>query len=412
MSNSAGNDVKKNTEQWYWRLIKASIISIIVIFSSVIAPNILPYGSWLNDYFRLTRANYITTTPEHQLDITLVMIGEHFINQLPYRSPFDRCVLAAGISSIMTLNPKVLGVDLLLDGKTESYKDDLLKKIIHSYQDKLVVVLNSTEDPNIDRPNAEEVENFFLPFKTRASALLIKDSDYVVRDALLDDSGVPTFAVKLVKQYNKVINTNLDKQFQIDWLANNSGKDDAFSKIPFELFLDSSVKSRCNTPNLDLATMNVLKFIRPKIENKIVIIGVDLERDDRHLSPFDSVWHERIALSGAEIHANIAQQLIDNRKISNLHWGITFSILCLLFYASLYFSATLERDDSTKIRAFFVPVGSTVLLFIISWIGIYHFGYVLPTGLIEFALAGYVILEYSGSKILDFFRKIFRFSDA
>lgn len=378
---------------WRWSIIAAIILSGLTIIGSDWAPNLLPYDSSVSDYFRVTRANSVAEQRNSQPDITLVMVGEQFINQLPYRSPVDRCVLAAGIASVMTLNPKVIGVDFLLDKNTESHKDDMLRKVIQENQKNLVVAVNATNAANINMPDAGETEDSFSPGQIQASALLVKDSDHVVRNALLDDEGVPAFAAHLVKRYGKsIVNIDPEKEFQIDWLANDSGRGEVFSIIPLELFLDQPVNEKCAV-NLELPAQDTRQFLRPQIENKIVIIGANLEREDRHITPIDSVWHEEIVLSGAEIHANIAQQLIDGRSVHNVRWYVTLGLLFVSFLASLRIAAVTEKRG---LPHYLVLLGSLFLALILSginWIGIYSFGFVLPTGLVAFAIGANVLLE-------------------
>lgn len=399
-------EINKPGNSRLWRLVAAIFLSVLTMIGSDWAPNLLPYDSSVSDYFRLTRANRVADQRISPPDITLVMVGEHFINQLPYRSPVDRCVLAAGISSVMTLNPKVVGVDFLFDKNTESHKDDMLREVIQDNRDNLVIAVNTTNSANTDIPHAEETEDSFSPDEIQASALLVKDPDYVVRNALLDDEGVPAYAARLVYMYGKSLaNTQVANEFQIDWLARDSGRGDAFSLIPLELFLDQSVNEKCAV-NLDLPAEDTRQYLRRQIENKIVIIGADLEREDRHITPFDSVWHEQAALSGAEIHANIAQQLIDGRRIGNIHWALTFILLCASFYASLWTAAVFNNyGEWGRVWLLLGPILLSLLLSLASWTGIYYFGYILPTGLVAFAIVADVLLEFSKGIICDIWDK-------
>ena len=390
---AAENARDKPARSRLWHVIAALLLSVLTLYGSKWAPNLLPYDSSISDYFRVTRANSVASQRTTPPDVTLVMVGEHFINQLPYRSPVDRCVLAAGIASIMSLDPKVIGVDFLLDKTTEPHKDDMLRKIILDNQENLVLAVNATNDANIDMPDADKTEDSFSPEAMQASARLIKDPDYVVRKALLYDEDVPAFAARLVQLYGKSAgNPDTGNEFQIDWLANDSGRDDAFTILPLELFLNKSINDECAV-NLDLPEADTRAFLRPQIENKIVIIGASLEREDRHITPLDAVWHEKIALSGAEIHANIAQQLIDGRSIHNVSQYISLLILFLAFLFSLAISAITEKRDWPHYMVLLGPVALAFILSGINWMFIYQYGVVLPTGLAAFAIGANILLE-------------------
>lgn len=376
-----------------WHVIAALILSVLTLVGSKWAPNLLPYDSAVSDYFRVTRANAVASQRNTPPDVTLVMVEEHFINQLPYRSPIDRCVLANGISSILSLNPEIVGVDFLFDKVTEQDKDDLLRGVIKSNPGKLLLAVNATANPNVNLPDAVKTEDSFSPGIYQASALLIKDSDFVVRNAVRSDEGVPAFAVRLAELSGKISEDDSSgNEFQIDWLAKDSGRREAFSMLPLEIFLDQSVNKKCSV-DLELPAIDTRNLLRPQIENRIIILGANLEREDRHITPIDAVWHENIALSGAEIHANITQQLIDGRSIRNAGDSITIGILFIAFLGSLVVAAEIEKRHWPKYMTLLGPVALAIVLSGINWIGIYHYAIVFPTGLVAFAISANVLLE-------------------
>ncbi|MET0069449.1 MAG: CHASE2 domain-containing protein [Candidatus Thiodiazotropha sp.] len=407
-----GNRDKKNAAALFWYVLSAFVLSVLTLSVSQIAPNLLPYDSSLSDYFRVTRANALLQDRSDPLDVTLVVVSESLINQLPYRSPVDRCVLAHGLESILTLNPTVIGIDFLLDKFTEPAKDDRLKQVVDDNSAKLVMAVNATDDPVIALPNARQVEAEFVNAQNRASALFIKDEDYVVRNAVIADKEVPTFAAKLAAfKKAKPISLDDQDQFQIDWLAKESGHDDAFPVLPLEIFLDTSVNGNCKV-SLDLRDSVVVgavkeKFLRNQIENKIVILGVDLNWEDRHVTPLDAVWQENVALSGASIHANITQQLIDGRVIREVGFYPALLILMLGFFIGILLSEMIksteegnnqerEKTDKVELRRYlvlFVPIILGVLLSLINWLSIYFVGLILPSGLVAVAVGADLLME-------------------
>ncbi|MEW8506700.1 MAG: CHASE2 domain-containing protein [Candidatus Thiodiazotropha sp.] len=397
---------------WFWYFLSVLVLSVLTLLVSQQAPNLLPYESSLNDYFRVTRANAQLQARMQPLDVTLVVVNEELINQLPYRSPVDRCVLAHGLASILSLDPTVVGVDFLLDKRTETTKDSQLKQILFENKSKLVMAVNATDDPVIGLPDARVVEEEFLKEASRASALLIKDEDYVLRNAIIADNAVPTFAAELAafKSVNTV-SGNAVSMFQIDWLAKESGRDDAFPVLPLQLFLDTPVNSNCKV-SLELqepSVVNAVKdsYLRNLIENKIVILGADLSWEDRHVTPLDAVWQENIALSGAAIHANITQQLIDGRKIVEVGFIWALAILVLGFSGGFLLSKFIESDpvrndqdlqgakvvEWRRYLVLLVPVFVGALLSGINWLFIYFFGLILPIGLVAIAVGASLLME-------------------
>ncbi|MEW8561622.1 MAG: CHASE2 domain-containing protein [Candidatus Thiodiazotropha sp.] len=407
-----GNRDKKTATVIFWYVLSAFVLSVLTLLVSQNAPNLLPYDSSLSDYFRVTRANALLQDRNDPLDVTLVVVSESLINQLPYRSPVDRCVLAHGLESILSLNPTVIGVDFLLDKLTETAKDNRLKQVIVDNGEKLVMAVNATDDPVIGLPNARKVEAGFVKPQNRASALFIKDEDYVVRNAVIADEEVPTFAAKLASFKNTRPFTFDDQVlFQIDWLAKKSGHDDAFPVLPLEIFLDTRVNDNCKV-SLDLRESIVVdtvkeKFLRNQIEKKIVILGVDLNWEDRHVTPLDAVWHEKVALSGAVIHANITQQLIDGRVIREVDYYWALLILMLGFSVAILLSekinGTEERNNQERAKTdevkwgrflvLVVPVVVGILLSLINWLFIYFGGLVMPSGLVAAAVGADILME-------------------
>jgi adenylate cyclase len=126
----------------------------------------------------------VATPPEAQdSDVVVVTIDEDFIDHFSaaarYRDPVDRHEIAGLIQSIAAKHPKAIGVDLLLDHRTEEAKDDELRAELgrlantYSNQTKIFIAQKSNEDAN------ESATLKYFLFDARARA---------IRDLCADDN--------------------------------------------------------------------------------------------------------------------------------------------------------------------------------------------------------------------------------
>ena len=78
---------------------------------------------WSSD---LLTAHFSKTAKSQDQDIILVYISETTLADQPYLSPIDREVVAKLVHAIDQAGAKVIGLDLILDRKSETAKDEQL----------------------------------------------------------------------------------------------------------------------------------------------------------------------------------------------------------------------------------------------------------------------------------------------
>lgn len=372
----------------------ALILSGGILFISDHFPRLIPYDSFISDYFRVLRANSVASHQEVKRSVVLVGVSEKFLNQLPYRSPLDRCVLSLVLESILSLNPKVIGVDYLFDVETEPEKDSQLRSIFRRYRDRIVVAKSPINYVQKGLPKGDATVASFGLEGMLASAVIIKDHDGVVRRASLTDANTPTFALRLAEHLGEVDSKiKTGDIFQIDWLSKKSGQGDVFPTLPIDAFTDKSMNEKCGV-NIQPSEINI-DDIRHLVENKIVILGADLDREDRHLSPFDILTEGQPVLSGAEIHAQIVQQVLDRRTIRNVNfiWAVLLVSAAFLFSHLVEKSKKLSEFKDGKMSLFvkfMLLILATLVVYVVAYsiefVFIFVWGYVSPTGPIMMAL--------------------------
>ncbi len=353
-------------------------------------PHLVPTTTFFSDTFYRYRANSIFSE-QYRSDTVLVTFDEKFIRSLPYRSPVDRCILSALIEQLSAYHPKVVGVDLIFDQDTEVGKDQQLKATLLKHQEQLILASQPVTDSRLYVPLIYQSGDF-VPTTLQASALLIKDHDGVVRYALLNDHERPTFAYAVANRFKPLAMPASEtlEPFIIDWLPNTSSGREILPKLPVSSFMSEAIAQACNTPNLSITTTPA--YYRTLLQDKIVLIGVDLELEDRHRTVFDSSKNVRPVLSGVEIHAHIIQQLVDKRVVKVLPEWLSIFVLAL----SLVIGSALHCRKREQVKVYVQMLQSfgkflliSLLICIIEYSALRYYSYALPAGLLFWAWLGF-----------------------
>ena len=240
-------------------------------------------------------------------DITIVTIDEDTLAQFPYREPIDRSFLADLIRSIAARGPRLIAVDIFFDQPTEPAKDDDLRQTLRGLTVPLVV--SYTDNPAIETEDQEAYLDDFVPPAARALATLATDPSDTVRRIFpgkLQKGGsyIPGFARAVA---GKLGVATPPVEAEIVW----HGKPDK-AESPF---------LRCPA--------HAAKLLGPEwFKGKVVLIGSDFSLNDRHRTPFASVFEgNKGFLPGIFIHAHSVAQLLDHRPPDQLGWPANFAIV-------------------------------------------------------------------------------------
>jgi adenylate cyclase len=240
---------------------------------------------------------YLADKSEPSKDIVVVKITESTLAKLPYRSPFDRGLLADMLEKILASNPKAVGIDLILDQPSEKEKDDRLIALLEANQDKVFVVYVDQED-GLSKSQFD-FENKILKNASKAIAVLPKDpNDGIVRHFLEGrvhgETVIPALAHAVAGTWKNQLS---DGDSRIVYQHKEDGKPRDFPSYP----------------------ANAIKVLPSNwFEGKYVLIGVDLPFTDRHRTPFSSSRGEKEGfLPGVFIHAHILDQLLAGIRIND-----------------------------------------------------------------------------------------------
>ncbi len=217
-------------------------------------------------------------------DIVILKITEKTLAQLPYRSPFDRALLAKTIDHLVKAQVRAIGIDILFDQKTELAKDGALVTSIGKAQVPIIIASGDKNDGM-----TEGQLTYLNRFVKQSGAYLgwahlPKDHDGIIRH-WPDRQG---FAALL---FEKTGYSPKEKPRQIAY-RNNKDKS-AFPSFPIEM-----------------ATLLPGAWFK----ERIVLIGADLPLVDRFPTPLTGKGGSRY-MPGVFIHAHLLDQLMTGRHL-------------------------------------------------------------------------------------------------
>jgi hypothetical protein len=382
----------RDRSRWYW----------ILAFIAIIAGMMLTY--YLEENYIWIKTRYVAYRPFEKISnkkpkytvLVLARDPEYWVGPLARRIPIHRDYLAKVVKALDACEPSVIALDFDLSSPTlngsqidnpeYSTETQALITAILDVSKRRPIVLpagishTSLEDPFViesavygNLPFSRTLQRGYinLPFDIRQ----IPTPQPVVTGGLLD-----SFSTAIVRAHHENV---LDIASQSDVL-------------PFGTFIKEDFPT--------LTTTEVLNGNCGSIPSKIVIVGASWHRSafnagelvDLHATP-------RGQLSGAVIHANYAEALIDERTHKPLPkavgWAIEFLISAA--FALLLAVKTYKGFQKPPIVAL-----SCILLFAISYLAWqnagYYFDFFFPaTFLLFHAFAHYFqeLLQHNNQKV-------------
>lgn len=311
-------------------------------------------------------------------DVILVEIGESTFKTLPDDYPFPANYYAKVLDNLSRSGAKVVAVDILFSQKSrpssreETKLQDLMGRLNNTI---LAGKIKSEETGYTVQLNQRSYGNRFIAGSSAFGIVnVITDLEGIVREyypGVYDEDQrqtLPSFSMAVLNRYFflpkmyvaptstgggnipafKYLDKEIPKYTGATFLINYYGKSGTFPRVPFEQVIDDrefQTKDELDFPGLETNT-----FDEPDgylndgtFKDKIVIIGAgpDLaEEKDIFPTPFGK-------MSGAEIHANVIQSVIDNNFIIPQPRLITVILVVGLSLFTFVFIAGLK---SIKIR--------------------------------------------------------------
>jgi len=359
-------------------LLLATIVAVLVSILLVdivprYAPGLLRFEYALAD---MRTALLSDQLPSQHPNVAIVGITDESLADYKIRLPIDRALLTKVVQAVDDAGVKVIGLDFLFYRTTPADNDDMLIAALKGARAK-VVLAAADERLGLTKPQIDKQREFLAQVGRPAGyANLATERDWVVRFKAqpAPETRFPkSFARLLVEEAGYAPK---EESRRIAWLRDPPDGSDTFLNIPAETLFG---------PADDPA----VKAVRADLKDKIVIIGGLLPDLDQHLTPMTSKTLQR--MPGVIIHAHIAAELIDGRRIYQLEANSL--VLRLGLVGLTAFGFLIGWTYRLKRQGILLSSLATVVIISIDTIAFWQSRIILP---IVLALLAWFIGEFSG----------------
>jgi adenylate cyclase len=239
----------------------------------------------------------IATAPRVDQDqrIALVVFTDDTLKRVEKRSPLDRKTLADALTAIDAMNPKAIGIDILIDQPQR--EDPLLVDAFRSLKSPTYLAYAS----NATNPEQMEVwqEEYLTKFMKEAGSGILRptsirlktDPDNVIRRWPAHPDSLPDLFATALAPFRPEFK---DYQRSIVFRLPKSEEYPVFSKLPIDLFASELAPA-----------------MRSQIEGRYVLIGGDIQDLDDYETPMFRGNGQMT--KGLEVHAHMLAQMLDGR---------------------------------------------------------------------------------------------------
>jgi adenylate cyclase len=242
---------------------------------------------------RLVRAAPLVAQDDR---IVMIVYNDETLEKVGKRSPLDRKLLAEALTAIDAMNPKAIGIDILIDQAQP--EDPILIDAFRKMKTPTYLAFASNEtNPEYMQYWQEQFLRNFLqqvasgPVRPASIMLQPDRADGVIRSWPHQPANLPPLLGNLLtpinpefRQYTRSIEFRLPK----------SADEPVFSKLPIENFTEDWAAA-----------------LRPMVEGRYVLIGGDIQDQDDFETPMSRSTGQ--LTKGLEVHAHLLAQLLDGR---------------------------------------------------------------------------------------------------
>lgn len=300
-----------------WHSLALGLASALGIFCLLLVPSVAPFVLRLEHQ----TADWRTALLSNRLQsphpaIAIVTINADTIEPYPFMLPIDRSLQAKIVQAVADTGARAIALDFYYTKDTLPKPDDDLLQVLKSVKDKLI--MGAYESPYALKPKQAAYQTQFLS-QVGANAAFVNlapDHDGVIRyrPATTDRSTHQESFSQLIARAAGWKGGPVPNR--IGWLLPPADGSNTFLKIEAHRLLDGSA--------IDAA----------QLKDRVVIIGGDFPYFDRHRTPLSLLTG--VDITGAEIHAQMATELIDgNRSYSELTQQQARLLLVLLASAGI-----------------------------------------------------------------------------
>ena len=252
-------------------------------------------------------------TLEQDSRIVLITYNDDTLAELGKRSPLDRLMLARALQAIDGMNPRAIGIDILIDQAQP--EDPQLLQVFRSLRTPTYLAFGTAaENPDQILPWQEEFTRNFIrqasagPVRPASIRLASDGADNVMRRWPGHTPGLPPLLVNAMAPNHPQFE---NYRGPIDFRLPASGRADevpVFTNLPIQFVAEFP------------------EGVREMIEGRYVLIGGDIQDLDDFETPMSRVtgrW-----MKGLEVHAQMLAQKLDGRMPAPIpSWALWIAAL-------------------------------------------------------------------------------------
>ncbi|MEZ5669563.1 MAG: adenylate/guanylate cyclase domain-containing protein [Alphaproteobacteria bacterium] len=292
------------------RVVTIALTVLVAFAIGLFAPRLGPIASVENDLADMRIAVLNPVAPPRD-DIVVVAISESTFAHLQRRTPVDRAFLADLIGALETAGARAIGIDIFFGETTTPEADARLLAALNAVRVPTVIAwADSKSAPGAIAPWQDALWQQFRaridnPAVSTGLGLLLRDPrDQVVREVFRGRAGAAGgidrgFPVALAAAAGFAQPDALDP-VALDYYGRPRAAQPVFLEVPAE--------------SVNAAVPVLWDRVRPLIEGRIALIGLDIAGFDRHPTPFSLLPEQRDGTAGVLLHAHALAQLIDARS--------------------------------------------------------------------------------------------------
>ncbi|MBS1584501.1 MAG: CHASE2 domain-containing protein [Bacteroidetes bacterium] len=337
-------------------LIEALVASALMVFLSFVL-NILPFKIELINPIRQELENYNVYDLYYadKKEFQSAVDSNIIIVQVAY----DRPAIARQLQEILSLQPAIIGVDVLFDSKKDNQSsNDSLIRIMRDQRICLAYRFVETKNKKLEiQPslfNSEYLAKFggFINFDGDSFSVVRSFKPIVSNESVFLNSFALTVFRKFAREDNRK-NYFPNKSIWISYMGKPVNFN-SFTASEFDYYYHRDFLQRHD---------NIFA-------NKIILLGYfskdENSLEDKHFTPFNESTTERGLpdMYGVFVHANIINMLLSGHEIKQLPRVFSYIVAYILSFFLLYFSIWLHQKHRhfNHIIVFVVQIIYMILL--------------------------------------------------
>ena len=281
------------------RWLEAALGALLLLAALLLARPLLAAAERL---FQATAFRLVAPVQPPHPRLALIGIGEATLDAFPYRSPVDRAFLARLIKDLAKAGVAAIGLDLLLDQKTEPAKDAALREAMRQ-AGVPVVVISVAPETALPPARAQVLAEFLEGVASGTANLPREVFDGTVREHVPrhPDTGAPSFAAALAGALGAAVP---DQPFALAWRRTAQGPvapvypAEAVSLLPAEWLRGRVALIGSMQPGIDEHRTIASTFGRPSFGIEIHAQALAQMLDGNAAAGTRFAWREALAVAG------------------------------------------------------------------------------------------------------------------